>query len=130
MAESNELFTEVAKIHDEVQDLRALTEALVRDSRAREAIIEAFERDPALAAIYRLVDGQRSQGEIQRALAEQGLSGVSQASVSRKLDTLAGDLDLVVLLRQISTGKVYRRSALGRVLKIDRAVDKGEFESA
>ncbi|MGD9694899.1 MAG: hypothetical protein AB7V42_04470 [Thermoleophilia bacterium] len=127
MAESNELFVEVAKIHDEVQDLRSLTEALVRDSGAKQETVEALERDSALAAIYRLVNGQRSQGEIQRALAERGLSGVSPASVSRKLDVLAGELDLVVLVRQTASGKVYRRSSLGRVLKIDRAIDRGEI---
>jgi hypothetical protein len=128
MAESNELFTEVAKIRDELEEQASMIEALVRNAGPlREDILERLGRDHVLAEIYRLVDGSRSQGQIQHELETRGLRGTSQANVSRKLDVLAHDLDLILLVRQVASGKVYRRTRLGRVLKIDRAVDRGEL---
>src|SRR5437773_3571867 len=128
MPESTDLFAEVANIRDELEEQGAMLDALVRSSgrEAKELVLGEMRRDSGLGRILQLVDGNRSQGEIVLRLKEEGVKGTSPASVSRKLDRLAHELGLVILVRRVSSGNVYRKTRLDKVLGISRAVDRDE----
>ena len=129
MPESTDLFAEVANIRDELEEQGAMLDALVRSSgrEAKELVLGEMRRDSGLGRILQLVDGNRSQGEIVLRLKEEGVKGTSPASVSRKLDRLAHELGLVILVRRVSSGNVYRKTRLDKVLGISRAVDRDEL---
>lgn len=126
MAESLDLYAEVAKIHDQVQDLNAKMDALllVNGPRLKDAIVEALGKDEAMRQALLLVDGSRSQGEILKFLKDMGLPA-SKANVSRKFDVLSEDLGLIKLVDRTRAGKIYAWTPLVRALKIDRELAKG-----
>ena len=66
MAESDELFNEVAQLRDEVEEQGAMIDALVHinGSDLRKEILADMAKDDALREVYLLVDGRRTQGEI------------------------------------------------------------------
>jgi hypothetical protein len=126
MPETPDLFSEVANMRDELEEQGTMIDALVRTSAAerKDAILEEMQKDSALADVFLLVDGQRSQGEIVQNLSGSSNRGVSGASVSRKLEKLAKDMDLIVLARRVAAGNVYRKTRLDRVLGITRELNR------
>lgn len=126
MAESLDLFAEVASLRDEIEDQGTVVDALLRASAAelKKQVLEMFAADPALGKILLLVDGERSQKDIGDILVKEGEKGASAASVSRKLDTLAHDLHLVILDRRSGSGKVYRTTRVDKVLGISRQLQR------
>jgi hypothetical protein len=126
MAESDELFNEVAQLRDEVEEQGAMIDALVHLSGGalREEILGDMARDAALREVYLLVDGKKTQGEIAADLATRGIA--QKSSVSLKFDKLAKDYSLIQHIRRAKTGKIYRRTRLGTTLKIDRALAKAK----
>jgi len=123
--ETHDLFNEVAQIKDEVEDVREMVDALVRvnSNQLKADILKDMVSDRALAEVFLLIDGSRSQGEILKALQERGVKGASPASVSRKLERL-GELNLVHFVRREAAGKVYRTARLAEVLGLRRALVK------
>jgi len=124
MAESDELFNEVAQLRDEIEEQGAMIKSLVRQTgrERRQQILDDMARDSALRETYLLVDGQRSQGDVAAELAARGIA--KKSSVSLKFEKLAKDYDLVQHVRRHKGGKVYRRTGLGQTLGIDRELEK------
>lgn len=123
MAESDELFTEVAAVRDEIEEQGAMINALVRASspELRKTLLDAFDADPALREIYRLIDGQTSQGQIVAKLATKRLKGTSRSAVSNKVDDLVHE-GLIARVGRTRDGIVYKKSRLDAALGISRAL--------
>lgn len=124
MPESNELFNEVAQLRDEVEEQGAMIDALVHigGGPRREEILAALEKDKTLREVYLQIDGRRTQGEIVADLEARNVA--KKSSVSDKFDLLANEYNLIQLVRRSGGSKVYRRTRLGKTLKIDRALER------
>jgi hypothetical protein len=124
MAESDELFNEVAQLRDEVEEQGAMIKSLVRQTgkERRDQILADMSKDAALRETYMMVDGKRTQGDIAADLDKRGIA--KKSSVSLKLEKLAGDHDLIQHVRRHKGGKVYRRTGLGATLGIDRELER------
>jgi hypothetical protein len=125
--ESNELFAQIAQLRGEVEDIGVMTRSLLRTmgSEERTKLLSDMRQDPSLGAIFRLVNGSRSQQEIVDELTLHGVKGASRASVSRKLEKLHHDLELIALVRRTKAGNVYRRTAKADALGLARSLEKG-----
>ncbi len=125
MAESNELFSEVASLRDEIEEQGAMINALVRanGTETRTTLLADFEKDVALREIYLLIDGQMSQGQIVRELGKRGVKGASRSAVSRKIDDLFHH-GLISRIAHTRDGVVYKKSRLDAALGISRALTK------
>lgn len=123
MSESSELFIEVGAMRDEIEEQGAMINALVRASspELRTNLLDAFQADPALREIYRLIDGIRSQGQIVTALKPLHLKGASRSAVSTKIDELAHE-GLIARVRRTKDGVIYKKSRLDKALGISRAL--------
>jgi hypothetical protein len=122
MAESLDLFNEVRQLRAQVDDLGAMTETLVR-AQSKDlvtTVIERFTADATLSAVFLAVDGVASQTEILTQLKRAKLKGASQATISRKIETLANELHLIELVDHRAKGKIYKRTNLDRILGISR----------
>jgi hypothetical protein len=121
VAESDELFTEVAAMRDEIEEQGAMINALVRASspELRKSLLDAFEADQALQEIYKLINGERSQGQIVAALAGRNLKGSSRTAVSNKIDLLVHE-GLIARVGRTKDGIIYRKSRLDAALGISR----------
>lgn len=128
MPESNEAYNEIARLRDEVEDINEMVQMLVRVNAAEEKkkLLGLMQKDRALAEVFLLVDGSRSQGEILKALQTRGIAGASSATVSRKLDDLLKEHHLIHFVRRVQSGKVYRRTQLAKVYDLDRALQKAK----
>lgn len=126
MAESDELFNEVAQLRDEVEEQGAMIGALVHigGNELRNEILHDMEKDRALREVYLLVDGKRTQGEIAADLDTRGIA--KKSAVSLKFEKLAEDYGLIQHVRRAKAGKIYRRTRLAKTLKIDRRLDKAK----
>lgn len=125
MSESDELFTEVASMRDEIEEQGAMINALVRASgkESRELLLADFAKDQALREIYLLIDGQRSQGQIVKALEGKKLKGASRSAVSRKIEELFHH-GLISRVGQTKDGVIYKKSRLDVALGITRELTK------
>jgi|SRR3954469_3280506 hypothetical protein len=123
MAESDELFVEVAAVRDEIEEQGAMINALVRASspELKKTLLDAFEADPALREIYRLIDGKLSQGQIVSKLAPLKLKGASRSAVSNKIDELVHE-GLIARVGRTKDGIIYKKSRLDAALGISRAL--------
>jgi hypothetical protein len=124
MAESNELFNEIAVLRDEVEEQGAMLDALVRAS-VGDRLVELLRKDQAAINVLLAVDGVRSQTEIVDHLRSSGDKGASAASVSRKLKALGEDYGLVALSHRAGSGNVYHRTRLDRALRVSRTLERG-----
>ncbi|MBA2740657.1 MAG: hypothetical protein H0U46_01435 [Actinobacteria bacterium] len=126
MAESDELFNEVAQLRDEVEEQGAMIGALVHigGHELRNEILQDMDKDRALREVYLLVDGKRTQGEIAADLDTRGIA--KKSAVSLKFEKLAEDYGLIQHVRRAKAGKIYRRTRLAKTLKIDRRLDKAK----
>jgi hypothetical protein len=123
MAESDELFNEIAIMRDEIEEQGAMLDALVRASGVGDRIVQQLQDDSSTARVLLAVDGVKSQREIVEYLGTTGES-VSEATVSRRLGTLAKDYGLVALSHRNNSGKVYHRTRLDRALHISRRLSQ------
>jgi DNA-binding transcriptional ArsR family regulator len=123
MAESFEAYAELAALRIEVGEIGTMVDALVRNgaTEARKQILDEMNSDPALAAIYRLIDGQRGAKSILAELKKLGIVGASQPTVSRKTTKLQHD-GLIALDRNSKDGHVFRYTRLDKVLGISRVL--------
>jgi Arginine repressor, DNA binding domain len=122
MPESPDLYAEVANLRDQIDDMSRTVSAIARRSGAKEEILDAMDKDQMLARVFLLIDGKRTQGDIVEELRKQGVSA-SQATVSRKLDVLIEDWDLVRKTSRNRTGTFYVKTSLARDLRIARALE-------
>ena len=122
MPETPDLFNEVALLRDQVEDMAKSVSALARHSVYRDAVLEAMKQDSLLAEVFLLVDGKRTQKDILAALRASGGSG-SQATVSRKLEQLVEDWDLVRPTTRDASGIKYVHTSLAKDLKIKRTLE-------
>lgn len=125
--ESHELFAQIAQLRGEVEDIGVMTRSLLRTMGRveRSELLAEMRQDPSLGAIFLLVNGSRSQGEIVEDLTSRRVKGASRASVSRKLDKLHHDLGLIALVRRVRAGNVYRHTAKADALGLARSLEKG-----
>lgn len=123
MPETPDLFAEVANLRDQVDDMARSVSAIARKSGWREDIMAAMEKDPALARVFLLVDGRRTQNDIVTDSKESG-ELISQATVSRKLDSLVQDWDLVRPTTRAKDGTRYVHTSLAKDLRIARLLQK------
>jgi hypothetical protein len=123
MPESTELFNEIAMLRDQVDDMSRSVAALTRKSGLRDDIVKAMDDDPMLMRVFLLVDGKRTQTEILSELKAAGHPG-SPASVSRKIDALVEDWDLIRPTRRSVKGISYVHTSLAKDLGIARALQR------
>lgn len=123
MPESTELFNEIAILRDQVDDMSRSVAALTRKSGIKDDILKAMTGDVILARIFLLVDGKRTQSEILSELKAAGHGG-SQASVSRKVDILIEDYDLVRPTGRSAKGISYVHTSLAKDLGIVRSLQR------
>jgi len=126
MAESLELFTEIAAMRNQLEDVSAVTAALLRaGSGSFVADTMAYLiKDEVARLIFLLSDGKVSQAEIVATLKERGIRGGSSRGVSERLGVLTHDHHLLSLDHRTGNRKVYRKTEVARVLQIERKLSK------
>lgn len=125
MPESVEGFGELQKLRREVQDLKAISAALLHaqpDLATR--ILDLLRKDEVLSRILLLVDGGRSQNEILAQLQAEKVRGSSKGNVSVKFDRLSKDLGLIAFDRRTKAGSIYRKTVLDDALKVSRTLER------
>jgi len=118
-------FGEIRQIRSRLDAIEHTQEVLVR-ALGKEILTQSlaeFRADNVLTRVYLLVDGNRTQQDIGAALQEQGVSG-DKSTVSRRLDRLYKELNLIALVDQDGKGKVYRKAGVDRILGISRQLHK------
>jgi hypothetical protein len=126
MPESLDGFAEIQKLRHEVEDLKAITGAILENqSDYAEKLISRLKGDPVLKRVFLLVDGERSQAEIVAIILGEGLAGASRPTIYRKFEILAKDMGLIVFDRKVKGGSVFRRTTLDDALKISRTLERG-----
>ncbi len=123
--ESADLYAEVAMLRDRVEELNKSVSVLTRYSPLLSDVLNAIDADPLLAAVFLAVDGVRTQAEIVDYLKSRNVSQSSQPSVSRRLDRLCEDFDLVRVSTRTQRGKTYVHTDVARALKLDRTLKSG-----
>jgi hypothetical protein len=126
MADTLETFSEIRQIRMRIEGIAHTQEVLIRAhaEAIEKEIWEWMDRDSTLAQVYLLVDGRRSQTEIVATMQKAGVDGASHASVSRKMEILSKELHLVELSDHTKSGKTYKRTAIDRILRIGRKLEK------
>lgn len=111
-------------MRDELEEQGAMIDVLVHlgGDSFRDRILSDMQKDQALREVYLQVDGLRTQGEIVADLEARGIA--KKSAVSLKFDKLVGEYGLIQHVRRAKAGKIYRRTRLGKTLKIDRALEK------
>ena len=129
MPETPELFAELANLRDQVDDMSRTVSAIARKSGWKEDILVAMAKDPTLARVFLLVDGRRTQNDMVTELTRTG-DHVSQVTVSRKLDSLIQDWDLVRKSSRGKDGTKYVWTSLATDLRIARTLEKAQAKNA
>lgn len=122
MPESDELTAAIGQIKYKVDSMDRTLERLLRVN-GKEMIaeyIEQFDADPSLAKIYLNIDGQSTQKDIA------DRTGISEATVTRRMHILVNELDLVELSRQTKDGKIYRYTKMEKIFNISKQIAKGQ----
>lgn len=127
---SDEVFNELRTIRSRVESIEKTQEVLVRAEADRilASLLPQFKADRVLCEVYLRVDGTKGQRQIVSALENAGVSGASEATVSRKMDALR-DLDLVELVDRTSLGKIYAKTQIERLLRLSKHVERALKES-
>jgi hypothetical protein len=126
MPETPETFDEIRRLRVQVDDIGAMTETLVRaqGKELEAAMMERFEKDPVLKAVFLLVDAKRSQSEIAEQVGKNSKKGGTNATISRKIEILSEEMHLIELVDYKAKGKIYKRTKLDRILHISRKLEK------
>lgn len=124
MTESNDLLAEVTALRNQVDDVAATTEALLRvgGKELRQELLAYLERDLVARKVFELCDGERSQAEITKIIIGLGLKGGSAMGVSRRFEALADEHTLLVRDRRKGNSPVYRHTHAAKTLKISRGL--------
>ncbi len=81
-----------------------------------------FRKDPLLAQVYLLLDGECSQRGVVAALGAKGIE-IHEATVSRKLATLR-DWDLIQLVDSSGVERIYVPTRLEKILRLKKRVER------
>jgi len=122
---SDNVFNELRTIRSRIESIERTQEVLVRAEADRilASILPRFREDLVLGQIYLLVDGIRGQRQITTAMSQAGMTGASEATVSRKLEALR-DLDVIELVDRTAAGKIYAKTQVDRLLRLSRQVER------
>lgn len=124
MAESDDLYLEVVALRAKVDDLSASTQSLLRLSGAelKTELLEYLSSDAVAREVFLLCDGERSQSEILASIAARSFPGGSPAGISRRIDTLVHDKNLLVKSGRKGRSAVYRHTHMANTLQIVRGL--------
>lgn len=118
MAESDILFAEVAKLRQEVAEIKHTTTAQVRfNETLKSAVVSQLKGDTKLIQVFLAVDGVRSQKEIIT------FTGIDKSSVSRKLVILA-DLDLIEPIDKADSSIIYKATQFSKAINLKTLLKK------
>lgn len=118
MAESDILFSEVAKLRQEVAEIKHTTTAQVRfDENLKTAVVNDLKGDKKLIQVFLAVDGKRSQKEI---ITDTGLN---KSAVSEKLIKLA-NLDLIEPIDKAESSIIYKATHFSRAINLKALLKK------
>jgi Fic family protein len=122
---SDNVFNELRTIRSRIESIERTQEVLVRAEADRilASILPRFREDLVLGQVYLLVDGIRGQRQITTAMSQAGMTGASEATVSRKLEALR-DLDVIELVDRTAAGKIYAKTQVDRLLHLSRQVER------
>jgi hypothetical protein len=126
VSDSLDTFGEIRQIRSRLDAIEHTQEVLVR-AQGKEILAQAlaaFDADDMLAEVYLQVDGVRTQQDIAAVLQVQGRPGSKAMLVSRKLDRLYTELDLIALVDHTGKGNVYKKAGVDRILGITRQLEK------
>lgn len=125
MPESLDAFAELRAIRARLEGIEHRQEMLVRAQADQilDAIWAYIDVDKTLGEVYLLVDGTRTEQDIVDELERRG-KGVSQPTVSRKLNKLMNEMGLIDIVDRTSAGTMYRKSELDRILHLTPKVEK------
>jgi hypothetical protein len=114
----DDTFNQIRLIRSRLESIEHSQEVLVRVEAPMiwASIEEAFGQDPALADVFLLVDGIRTQSQIVAALRAAGAAVVSDATVSRKVTRLREELHIIEVVVSPGQGIVHAKSRLDRIL--------------
>jgi hypothetical protein len=126
MAESVDLYSEVLKLRNDVDDIRRTQNAQVRfNEELKNAVVERFKGDPMMGLVFEAVDSKRSQKEIIEHL--KSLDSKSHDAiamhVSRKLNSL-GELDLIETVGKNGGSNIYRHTNFSKVIRLTSLVKR------
>ncbi len=126
MAESLDLLAEIAAMRNQLDDVSAVTAALLRTGggKAKAEILAFLEKDEAARVIFLMCNGETTQATIVEELKKRGVSGGSAPAVSRKLEKLFNEYHLVAPDHRRQRSKVYRRTTIATALHIERELNK------
>jgi hypothetical protein len=126
-----ETFGEIRQIRARLEGIEHTQQVLVRSQEQviLPPIMAVLKGNDMLARVFLLVDGQRTQGDIGKALAAQGVSG-DKSLVSRHLEKLAMDLQVIELADQRGTAKIYKKAGIDSILKITRQLERWRASEA
>ncbi|KAB1661928.1 hypothetical protein F8O07_08615 [Pseudoclavibacter sp. CFCC 13796] len=129
MAESLELLAEIAAMRNQLDDVSAMTAALLRANgeELSEAILDYLSKDEAARIIFLMCDGATTQATIVAGLGARKIKGGSAAQITRKLEKLAKDYHLIAPDHRRAGSKVYRRTQIATALSIERKLLKAGF---
>ena len=127
---SDEIFNELRTIRSRVESIEKTQEVLVRADADRilAGVLPQFRADRVLCEVNLRVDGTKGQRQIVAELDAAGVSGASEATVSRKIDALR-ELDLVELADRTALGKIYAKTQIERLLRLSKYVERALRES-
>ena len=126
--------TESPGASDDIQDIRIKIHAieatqvlLVRDRAASllEEFLQLFKAQPGLDAIYKAVDGHRTQADIVTHLGQSGsIRNHSQPTISRRMEILV-DNGLIEAIESTARGTVYEKNRIvERVLRLSKKLER------
>ena len=118
MAESDILFAEVAKLRQEVAEIKHTTTAQVRfDENLKAAVVSQLKGDVKLIQVFLAVDGVRSQKDII------AFTDIAKSSVSRKLIILS-DLDLIEPIDKADSSIIYKATQFSKAINLKMLLKK------
>jgi hypothetical protein len=120
------MYDEIRQIRGKIDSVKHTQEVLIRAHRepVEKQIWDRMDNDDVLARVYLLVDGNRTQKDIAKEMQSDGVYGATTSTVSRKLETLREDLDLIELSDHPALGNVYKRTATDRILGIAKTLKR------
>lgn len=126
MPESLDLYAEIAAIRNQLDDVSAVTSALLRagGTKPKAEILGFLEKDQAARLVFLMCDGETTQAAIVEELTRRGIPGGSRAGVSRKLEVLFNEYHLIAPDHRLHRSKVYRRTTIATALHIERDLNK------
>jgi hypothetical protein len=125
MPESTNALNELQRLRLDVDDLKAITGALLHaQPDLPQRVLAKLRSDPTLTRALLLVDGQKSQNDILVVLKAERYKGASKRGVSERFKYLSEDLGLIAFDRREKNGSIYRRTALDAALKTSQTLER------